>query len=89
MRTVDLAQPIKSLNNLILKDMILDLEKIANLEKRYSDKPVTLNALSNMVAIVSSACVSEDAISSTVPYLTLCDLGVIKTSEKTPIPLNS
>jgi len=69
--------------------MILDLEKIAKLERKYSHDSVAFNALSNMVELVSSSREDISELVNSVQYLTLCDLGIIKGMEKKPEQLNS
>jgi len=68
--------------------MILDIEKIAKLERKYYNDTISLEALRNMVVFVSSSKV-DDKLLSSIQYLTLCDLGVIKEVEKRPQQLNS
>lgn len=57
--------------------MILDLKKIAKLEKRYQNDSISLNALYNMVDLVSKA--DEKILIGSLALSTLSELGVLKT----------
>ena len=72
--------------------MILNLEKLSKLERRYSHDKITLSALHNMVNVVTTSPVNAAELSVTSQFLTLADLGVIKGiegSEKEVKQLNS
>jgi hypothetical protein len=58
--------------------MILDLEKIAKLERKYQNDRIALDALQTMVSLVSMSSLSVAELVNTVQFMTLCDLGVIK-----------
>jgi hypothetical protein len=87
--TEDLVQLIKMKTNLKNNKMTLDLEKLAKLERKYRDDSITLDALHNMVLIVTSSQESAVELVSTVQFLTLLDLGVIKGVTTTSQQLNS
>ena len=57
--------------------MILDLKEIAKLEKRYQNDSISLNALYNMVDLVSKA--DEKILIGSLALSTLSELGVLKT----------
>lgn len=72
--------------------MILDLEKVAQIEKKYQNNPVALDAFRIMVqTIASSPNYNEIGLNTDFVALeTLNDLECIKkTSKKTPQQLNS
>ncbi len=58
---------------------MLDLEKITELEALYktSDSMIALNALQNMVEIVSTAA-DDKTIKNTIAWKTLSNLNIIK-----------
>jgi len=70
--------------------MIIDLKEIAKLEKKYQNDRIALDALHNMVQIVSAAG-HEELTHPSLAILTLLDLGVLKveTSKKEIQQLNS
>ena len=72
--------------------MILNLDKLAKLERKYSHDSITLTALHNMVNLVTTSPVNAAELAVTSQFLTLADLGIIKGlegSEKDVKQLNS
>jgi len=80
---VVLVQPIK--NN---KIMIIDLNKIKSLEKKFQNDRIALAALQNMVHLVTQA--DESILKSSIALSTLKELGVVTTEDsQQPQQLNS
>ena len=71
-RQVDLVQQIK--RNKMMK--VLNLEKVAELEKKYQNSGAALTALHNMVNIVSQAD-TTDYLKDSVAVSTLEEIGVL------------
>ena len=69
--------------------VVLDLKKIKELEKKYQNDVISLNALKNMVMLVTTH--EPETINSSLVLDTLKDLGVVKDTEsKGPVQqLNS
>jgi hypothetical protein len=64
--------------------MILDLEKLSKLEKKYANYPIVTDALSNMANIVSRSSDANPEMVGSVPFSTLHDLGLFKTKLEAP-----
>ena len=71
---VDLVQQIKR-----NKMKVLNLEKVAKLEKKYRNSGAALTALHNMVNLVSQAD-TTDYLKDSVAVSTLEELGVLITA---------
>jgi len=80
----DLVQPIKK-----IKKMIVDLNEIKKLQKKYQNDHIALNALQNMVNVVSQSRVEE--LKGSIALTTLMSLGVLteEIEKKKPTQLNS
>lgn len=59
--------------------MIIDLKEIQRLQKKYQNYPIAINAIQNMVDIVSRSRVEE--LQGSLAFITLMDLGVVKEEE--------
>ena len=71
---VDLVQQIKK-----NKMKVLNLEKVAELEKKYRNSGAALTALHNMVNLVSQAD-TTDYLKDSVAVSTLEEIGVLVTA---------
>jgi hypothetical protein len=65
--------------------IILDLEKIKQLDKKYQDSEIAYNAFHNMISIF----LSDEPLKNPVAYNTLKDLKVIKEKQDSTQQLNS
>ena len=84
-----MAGLVQLIKNNIMK---INLEKLSKLENQYSNSPITLTALQNMVLTATS--INFDGISSYcniagLALNTLSDLGVIEIPKTNPEQLNS
>ena len=68
--------------------MIIDLNKIKSLEKKFQNDRIALAALQNMVHLVTQA--DESILKSSIALSTLKELGVVTTEDsQQPQQLNS
>lgn len=71
--------------------MILDLEKIKKLEKKYQNDPITLSAFQRMVTLAAESFGMSDILHGENPIAiaTLKDLGCFKEPTKPIEQINS